>query len=67
MNQQRRLTDEQERMRVKGLRALARMIARHHLEHSSVCANGVTGQEDLPPGKGRLMAGGEPEREDGAG
>ena len=33
MNQKRRLTREQEDGRIQGLRLLARIIARHYLEH----------------------------------
>ena len=33
MNQKRRLTGEQEDGRIQGLRLLARIIARHYLEH----------------------------------
>jgi len=33
LNQKRRLTGEQEDARIQGLRLLARIIARHYLEH----------------------------------
>ena len=45
MNQKRRLTGEQEDGRIQGLRLLARIIARHYLEHPDLypaptCDNG---------------------------
>ena len=33
MSKQRKLTKNQERQRIEGLRVLARIIARHYLEH----------------------------------
>ena len=33
MSKNRRLTEDQERQRIEGLRILARIIARHYLEH----------------------------------
>ena len=39
----RKLTDRQERRRIKGLRTLARIIARHYLANSHLYPNGAAG------------------------
>jgi len=52
LNQKRRLTGEQEDGRIQGLRLLARIIARHYLEHPDLYPaptgdrTGDVGQED---------------------
>ena len=52
MNKKRRLTGEQEDGRIQGLRLLARIIARHYLEHPDLYPapagdrTGDVGQED---------------------
>ncbi|MDE2938032.1 MAG: hypothetical protein OXR67_03815 [Chloroflexota bacterium] len=45
MNKKRRLTEDQERQRMDGLRILARIIARHYLAHPELYpspGNGAT-------------------------
>ena len=44
----RRLTPEQERKRLEGLRILARIIARHYLANPGVYANGPATVNGLP-------------------
>ena len=39
------LTEEQERMRIRGLRILARIIVRHRLAHPELYVNGAAGDE----------------------
>ncbi len=64
MSTKQRLTDEQERMRLEGLRALARIIARHALAHPDGYGDGAAGQ---PPTSGcDTRAGSEPPRRDDA-
>ena len=48
MNTQQRPTDEQERMRLDGLRILARIIARHALAQPRLHADGSPGDRDVP-------------------
>ncbi len=65
MSTQQRLSDEQERMRLEGLRTLARIIARHYLAHPEKYGSSAQEQE-APPPNGRLTsAEGEPSHEDG--
>ena len=64
MSTQQRLSDEQERMRLEGLRTLARIIARHYLGHPEKYASSAEEQE-APPANGRLTSEGVPPREDG--
>ena len=66
MTRQRALSDEQERVRVEGLRILARIIARHALaEHGH--SEGGRGEEGPEPPPGDKGATGEPtERTDDA-
>ena len=56
----RRLTKNQERRRIEGLRILARIIARHYLANPHLYPNGST------PDDGRQTDGGEAVREEGA-
>ena len=59
MSRKQRLTPEQEKIRLRGLRLLARMIARAHLESQG--AGGVlAGDGDVP-----VALDGEDPREDG--
>ena len=53
------LTDEQERIRLEGLRALARIIARHALARPGDSGPGAKGARDAP-------ASDERDRKDGA-
>ncbi len=64
MSTQQRLSDEQERMRLEGLRTLARIIARHYLAHPEKYGSSAREQEASPP-NGRLTSGDGPPREDG--
>ena len=54
-----RLTDEQKRQRIDGLRILARIIARHYIAHPEFCPQRAAG-------KGSIPAGSEQAREEGA-
>ena len=49
MKTQRALSDEQERVRVEGLRILARIIARHALAHPVLHDDGPREEEAEPP------------------
>ena len=66
METQQRLSDEQERMRLEGLRILARIIARHARAHPEKYPNRDAGEQESPPAMGRLASAGEPSHEDGA-
>ena len=54
-----RLTDEQERQRIEGLRVLARIIARHYFAHPELSPQRAAEERSLSPG-------GEGAREEGA-
>ncbi len=64
MSTKQRLSDEQERMRLEGLRILARIIVRHYQAHPEKYASSAGEQEALPA-NGRRPPEGEPPREDG--
>ena len=55
MSKQQRLTQEQDEIRLRGLRILARMLARAHLDSVAEDAPGTDGEEaaDGPDGPGR--------------
>ena len=58
MSKQQRLTQEQDEIRLRGLRILARMLARAHLDSVAEDAPGTDGEEaDGPdgPGQGRTL------------
>ena len=65
MSTQQRLSDEQERMRLEGLRTLARIIARHYLAHPEKYASSASEEQEAPPLNGRPPLEGEPPHEDG--
>ncbi len=46
MKKQQRLSDEQEQVRLEGLRILARMIARHHLAHPEFYPEAASSPEE---------------------
>ena len=60
------LTPEQERMRLEGLRILARAIARRHLVSPEVDAGGSPGDAETPPANDGQTADGNPGRKDSA-
>ena len=72
MNQKRRLTGEQEDGRIQGLRLLARIIARHYLEHPELYPaptghnNGGVERvgKDGPTVKAAVRAGGDAARKE---
>ena len=64
MSTQQRPSDEQEGMRLEGLRTLARIIARHYLAHPEKYG-GSAGEQEAPPARGGLTSAGEPSDEDG--
>ena len=67
METQRELSDDQEQMRLEGLRILARMIARHALAHPGRYGdNSQGGEARLAPLYTQLEAGGPPEQTDDA-
>ncbi len=49
MKTQRALSDEQERIRLEGLRILARIIARHALAHPDLYAGSPSGERPPKP------------------
>ncbi len=53
MNKKRRLTGEQEDGRIQGLRLLARIIARHYLEHPELYPAPVGDPDGGADGAGR--------------
>ena len=61
-----RLTPEQERMRLEGLRILGRIIARRHLASLGMDAGGSPGSPETPQAGGGETAGGNPGRKGGA-
>lgn len=65
MSTQQRLSDEQERMRLEGLRILARIIVRHSLAHPEKYPARVVKDQE-PPANGRPSAEGERFPKDGA-
>ncbi len=56
MSTQQHLSDEQEAIRLEGLRRLARIIARHYLAHPEKYASGGAGGQGDPPhgGEGHI-------------
>ena len=65
MSTQQRLTDEQERMRIEGLRILARIIVRHYLAHPEKYGSSADREREVPPVNGRPPAKAEPPQKDG--
>ena len=65
MSRKRKLTKTQGR-RVEGLRALARIIARHYLANPHLYRNGAGGKGSLASTKGRTTADGDAARKEGA-
>ena len=66
METQQRLSDEEERMRLDGLRILARIIARHALAHPEKYPSRDAGEEESPPANARPPSEGEQPRRGGA-
>ena len=67
MKAQRALSDEQERLRLEGLRTLARIIARHALAHPGLYGDGADKEGAARSSlDGRSDAGGPPDRTDDA-
>ena len=66
METQQRLSDEQERMRLEGLRILARIIARRARAHPEKYPNRDAGEQESPPANARPPSEGEPPRRGGA-
>lgn len=61
-----RMDDEQERMRLDGLRVLARIIARHALAHPHLYRNDPAGDPAAAPTTGGNATATEPAEKDGA-
>ena len=53
MSRKRKLTRNQERQRIEGLRILARIIARHYLEHPELYPHPVDAAEGRAEGGGK--------------
>ena len=66
VSRKRNLTVSQERRRMEGLRALARIIARHYLANPHLYRNGSGGEGAPAPAKGRTTADGDAARKEGA-
>ena len=66
MSTRQRLSDEQERMRLEGLRILARIIVRHYQAHPEKYAGRAAQEPKTQPVKGHPTAEGERPREDDA-
>ena len=66
MSKGRSFTQEEERMRLQGLRILARMIARRHLASSGLDAGDSPVSQETPPADGGQTAGENPDRNNGA-
>ena len=67
MSTHQRLSDEQERMRLEGLRILARIIVRHYRAHPEKYPGRAAGEQEALPANGRRPPQGEPPQEDGTG
>ena len=65
MSTERRLSDEQERLRLDGLRALARIIARHVLAHPDLYLEAPGAEQQAPPIRARTDANPDPTQKDG--
>ena len=65
MSTKQQLSDEQERMRLEGLRILARIIARHYLAHPEKYAGSAVEEQEAPSANGRPASEGEPPHRDG--
>ena len=65
MSTQQRLTDEQEQMRLEGLRILARIIVRHYLAHPEKYGSSAVEEQEAPSANGRPTTGGGPPKRDG--
>ncbi|MDE2669816.1 MAG: hypothetical protein OXI51_09215 [Chloroflexota bacterium] len=66
MSTRQRLSDEQERMRLEGLRILARIIVQHYRAHPEKYAGRAAKEPEAPPVNGRPTGEGERAREDDA-
>lgn len=66
MSTRQRLSDEQERMRLEGLRILARIIVQHYHAHPEKYPGRAVGEQEAPPVSGRPRAEGERPRKDDA-
>ena len=66
MDTQRRMDDERERMRLDGLRRLARIIARHALAHPHLYMDHRDGDPAAAPTTGCGAAAAKRARKDGA-
>ena len=49
MSTRQQLSDEQERMRLEGLRILARIIVQHYRAHPEKYPGGAVGEREAPP------------------
>ncbi len=65
MSTKQRLSDEQERMRLEGLRILARIIVRHYQAQPEKYPGRAAGEQEALPASGRRPPEGEPPHEDG--
>ena len=65
MSTKQRLSDEQERKRLEGLRILARIIVRHYQAHPEKYPGRAAGEQEALPANGRRPSEGEPPHEDG--
>ena len=66
VSSKRNLTARQEKRRMEGLRALARIIARHYLANPHLYRNGAGGGECLASEHGGATADGDAARKEGA-
>ncbi len=67
MSRKKRLIPAQDHRRVDGLRVLARIIARHYLEHPDLYPDPPGAEGTVPPVKGKAHGDGKAGRkEDGA-
>ena len=63
METRQQLSDEQEQMRLEGLRVIARIIARHALAHPGLYGDSCDARgAGTPPLDGQVDAGGPPDR-----
>ena len=66
VSSKRKLTARQERRRIEGLRALARIIARHYLANPHLHRNGAGGDGSHPPDHDGTVDDGDAARKEGA-
>ena len=66
MSRKKRLTPDQDRQRIEGLRVLARIIARHYLAHPELYPDPSGAERAVPPARGDADGDGKTVRKEDA-